>query len=143
MNITYIAIIVFSLLWITSLILYIIANINKSNNIPLDEYTTTFYIEYLDKLIKYKSVYYIDSAFGETFSLKSKVTSDIDNDKILEAHENIIKDILESISIPAKKYLSYLYGEKWLLDYIRIQTLSITLNYTNNTIERLTIEDFK
>lgn len=115
----------------------------KSNIIKLDQYTTEFFINQLNDIINYKTVYYIDSAFGDNFSKRNKITPDIDNDDIIAAHESIINDINETLSDLCIEYLNNIYGEKWLNDYIRIHSLSILLNYTNKTIENLTIENFK
>ena len=128
-----------------NIIIFIKDSINKKDNtiINLDEFTTKFYLDYLDTIIKYKTVYYVDNAFGEQFSITNKVSADIDNERISEAHEEIIIDIINKLSPKAKQYLDIVYGEEWLIDYIRIQTLSLLLNYTNLTIEKLTIENFK
>ena len=115
---------------------------NSTGIIRLDSYTTDFYIKLLDQIIQYQSVYYIDSAFGKKFSSMKSVSPEIDNDDITNAYQEIIIEIDKTISSNMRDYLNYAYGEKWLNDYIRVETLSIVMNYSKQTIESLTIDKF-
>jgi len=115
---------------------------DKASGIILDEYTTNFFIKQLDDIIQYKSIYYIDSAFGNNFSNKNSITNDIANEEIINAHDVIIKEINNSISPKMRLYLTDVYGHEWLEDYIRIESLSLVINYTDKTIKSLTIEKF-
>lgn len=116
---------------------------DKAGVIKLDEYTTNFYTKQLDDIIQYKSIYYIDSTFGNNFSTKNQITDDIENDEISNAHAVIIEEINSSISPKMRLYLTDVYGQKWLDDYIRIESLSLVINYTDKTVKSLTIEKFK
>ena len=115
---------------------------NSTNIIRLDSYTTDFYIKQLDQIIQYQSVYYIDSTFGKKFSSIKAVSPEIDNDDIINAYQEIVTEINNTISLNMRNYLTYAYGEKWLSDYIRVETLSIVMNYSKQTIESLTIDKF-
>lgn len=139
---------------ICALSVFIILNVlftlfitNRKNGsylpIKLDQYTTEFYTDELDKIIQYKTIYHIDKAFGKSFSMNKSVSSDIDNDTIAKAHEEIIEDIFNTVSIEMKNYLVSIYGDKWFVDYIRINTLSILLNYEKYTVNSLTEDKFE
>ena len=134
------------ILFFLSLIVYGIVILtyrkDKTSVIKLDEYTTTFFITQLNNIIQYKSIYYIDSTFGNYFSASKQITNDISNEEINEAHKKIIEEINNSISFKMKTYLTDIYGEQWLSDYIRIESLSLVINYTDKTIRSLTIEKF-
>jgi len=134
------------ILFFLSLIIYGIVILTyrkeKTSIIKLDEYTTNFFITQLNNIIQYKAIYYIDSTFGNYFSNSKQITNDIDNEEIIEAHKKIIEEINNSISFKMKTYLIDVYGEQWLNDYVRIESLSLVINYTDKTIRSLTIEKF-
>lgn len=137
---------ILGILFLLSLLVYgaIIVNYRKDKTgiIRLDEYTTNFFIKQLNDIIQYKSIYYIDSVFGNNFSNQNSINNDIANEDILSAHDTIIENINNSISPKMKLYLTDIYGHQWLQDYIRIESLSLVINYTDKTIKSLTIEKF-
>lgn len=115
----------------------------KNKNDNLDKFTVNYYTKLLDTIIQYKTIYHIDKVFGKSFAMKQEVTSDISNDDIAQALEDVIVDIVSTIAPKMKNYLVNIYGEKWLNDYIRIESLSLLLNYERLTVNNLTLEKFK
>lgn len=135
--------IIHGLLVMIAILFYAVYIGRVSNKYRLDKFTTKFYTNQLDDIISYKTTYYIDNAFGKSFAMNKGVNNDISNDEITNQLGIIIADIINTLSPDTKKYLTKLYGSVWLADYIKIQTLSLLLNYTKITINDLTINKFK
>lgn len=142
MEIHFLVINIISVVLLMGILISCIKRNSKSNIVKLDKYTTKFYTSELDKIIMYKTIYYIDSTFGKSFSLAKNIDNDIPNDSIYKALELILEDIHNTLSIPMKNYLVSIYGEVWLTTYIKTHTLSLLLNYTKYTLNSLTIEKF-
>lgn len=136
-------IIVFLLVLIIYGLIYLVNKKEKiDNNYILDEFTTNYYRNELDKIIEYNTVYYIDSTFGQNFSTSNSINNDIPNDEIYNAYTETLSNINECISEKMKLSLSDSMGINWLNKYIEVQTLSIILNYTHYSINQLTIAKF-
>ena len=111
----------------------------KNDNKPLiSPNLTKMYMDELTKMIQYMAIYKIDSYVGKTMSDGSLI-SNIPNDQILDLSNDIEKSVHELIlDTNMMKYLNNIYGEKWLFGYIKIYTLSMTLNYSDLSISKIT-----
>lgn len=109
----------------------------------IDQYTTNFYREELDKIIQYRTIYYMSAKTGQTFSMNKSVKFTISNDEIYESLENIYKDVNAHISKKMREYLIYVMGEAWLKSYIHTTILVMVLDYAGVAIKDSTKIDEK
>lgn len=112
---------------------------NKTKNyITINSDTTNMFINELDKIILYNTVYNIDVMFGNNFSNKKAVTADIENEDLIDAVNKIEENVINDMGDTMKEYLYNIFGKDWIYRYINIQTLSLSLNYTKLNINQLT-----
>ena len=119
----------------------IIFKLNK-NEIKINNKTTDMFMYELDRMILYHTVYNIDVMFGASFSNNKGITTDIDNDELMDTVVSIEKEIISNMGDNMKTYLYTVFGEEWIYKYINIQTLSLALNYTKISINSLTRKIF-
>ena len=108
----------------------------------LDQYTTDYYRDELDEIIRNKTIYNVDSKVGKLFSATHSITTDIPNDEIIAICDKTIEEILNIIPSKMFLYLEKIMGIQWMRDYVKTQTISYVLNYSKLTIESLTIDKF-
>lgn len=130
---------VYTLIYMTSGIMIRSKNIIEANKIILDKDTSKIFFKQLEKMIQYETIYAVDAKCGDMMSRSVGAIVELSNDEINDLYEEIQKTIMTNMSQKMKTYLYDNFGEKWIYDYIRIYTLSMLINYTNLSIESLTL----
>ena len=146
MNIPLYGIATILVLGIIVMILAIIVNRLKDTQTQLpklDQYTNDFYLNELDKIIESVTVFNVDVKIGNMFSSQQTVKIDIPNEELTELHNSTVDSIHSNISDTMRTYLISVLGEKWFYMYVRINTMSLILNYSKLSIENMTAEKFK
>lgn len=128
------------LCWIViGILIYVLIFKDKDNDEyykKIDKDTAKIYEKELEKMIQYETIYEVSSAMGETYS-SSMGTNIIENDQLEEIREIICRKIITNMSTNMRNFLVETYGEGWYIDYIRIYTLSMLINYTELNISKI------
>jgi len=119
---------------ICGLIVYIVSKVNEPSAALIDCNAINMYLEELDRMIKFYSVYEIDAKFGDNFRDKKGVTPEIDNEDITKLIETIGIKVTKAIGPTMGTYLYDMFSTIWINDYIKIRSTSYVIE---RAIERI------
>jgi hypothetical protein len=129
-----VGIIICGLIIVTNTLLSKKMDYNTNTTINIDPTLTKMYMDELKTMIEYETIYEIDVQFGNQFRDQKGITVDISNEDLYDTATEVQTKIISNISQTMLTYLSECYGANWIVDYIKITTLSMVLNYTDYTI---------
>lgn len=103
--------------------------------IDKDTYDTA--IVHLEKIIKFETIYITNAEMGNIMSSSIGATTELTNDQISDINNKVKVRVIECLSDDLRNYFIDNFGENWLLDYIKIYTLSMILSYSELSMTSL------
>ena len=110
---------------------------NSDQNFAIDKDTYDTAILHLEKLIKFETIYIVNAKMGDVIGNSAGANTEMSNDQIEDVNVQVKQRVIECLSKPLRNYFIDNFGEEWLLDYIRIYTLSMILSYSELSITSL------
>lgn len=120
-----------------------IRDYNKKDEFKIDKDTYDIAIKHLEKLIKFETIYKVNAEIGNTMSNSIGASIDMSNEQIESLNSSVKQRVLECLSPEMRDFFTNNFGTEWLLDYIRIYTLSMILGYSELSMTSLLYDQEK
>lgn len=115
----------------------------KKDELKIDKDTYDIAIKHLEKLIKFETIYKVNAEIGNTMSNSIGANIEMSNDQIEKLNSSVKQRVLECLSPEMREFFTNNFGTEWLLDYIRIYTLSMILGYSELSMTSLLYDSEK
>lgn len=108
-----------------------------NSKFKIDKDTYDISILHLEKLIKFETIYTVNAEIGNVMTQSIGASGEMSNDQIEAVNGKVQKRVIECLSDKLRDYFINNFGETWLLDYIKIYTLSMILSYSELSMTSL------